>query len=46
MRHDPIPSELFTRNRERLRNLLPNQALVVVNANDVPETNADGTEVA
>lgn len=43
MRHHSIPSELFTNNRERLKKLLPPQALAVVNANDVPETNADGT---
>ena len=43
MRYHSIPSELFTNNRERLKKLLPPQALVVVNANDIPETNADGT---
>lgn len=43
MRYPSIPSELFTNNRERLKKLLPAQALAVVNANDIPETNADGT---
>jgi Xaa-Pro aminopeptidase len=39
----PIPAELFTGNRERLARLLLPQSLAVVNANDVPPTNADGT---
>lgn len=43
MRHRPIPPELFIDNRNRLRALLPPGALVMVNANDVPPTNADGT---
>ena len=43
MRHAPIPSELFVRNRDRLRALLPQKSLVVVNANDILPTNADGT---
>jgi Xaa-Pro aminopeptidase len=43
MRHRPITSELFTRNRERLAGLLPRQGLAVVNANDLLPTNADGT---
>ncbi len=43
MRHTPIPAELFQTNRQRLREALEPRALVVVNANDVPATNADGT---
>jgi Xaa-Pro aminopeptidase len=43
MRHKLIESRLFVENRQRLAALLPANALVVVNANDVPPTNADGT---
>ncbi|MGB0581664.1 MAG: aminopeptidase P N-terminal domain-containing protein, partial [Limisphaerales bacterium] len=43
MRHLPINSKLFTENRKRLTELLPPGSLAVVNANDVPVTNADGT---
>jgi Xaa-Pro aminopeptidase len=43
VRHEPIHPELFVTNRERLRQLLPPNSLAVVNANDVPPTNADGT---
>lgn len=40
----PVPTAaLYTANRERLRKLLPAGSLVVVNANDVLPTNADGT---
>ncbi len=43
MRHDPIDSQLFVSNRERLkRQLLPN-SLAIINANDIPPTNADGS---
>lgn len=43
MRHAPIPSSLFIQNRSRLRDLLPAGSLVMVNANDIPPTNADGS---
>ena len=43
MRHTPIPPELFIENRNRLRALLPPGSLVMVNANDIPPTNADGS---
>ncbi len=43
MKHAPIPSSLFKNNRDRLRAILPERALVIVNANDIPPTNADGT---
>jgi Xaa-Pro aminopeptidase len=46
MRHEPIKSELFVNNRERLKRSLPAHALAVVNANDVLPTNADGTLAA
>ena len=37
-----IQSELFQGNRERLRTLLPNKSLALLNANDIMPTNADG----
>ncbi len=43
MRHDEIDPGLFVRNRDRLRALLKPNSLVVVLANDVMPTNADGT---
>ncbi len=43
MRHKPIPASLFVENRDRLRTLLPPGSLVIVNANDIPPTNADGS---
>jgi Xaa-Pro aminopeptidase len=43
VRHAPIDPHLFRLNRDRLRPLLPPGSLVIVNANDIPPTNADGT---
>jgi Xaa-Pro aminopeptidase len=43
MRHAPIAPELFLENRRRLRALLPPGALAIVQANDIPPTNGDGT---
>ncbi|MBO0939009.1 aminopeptidase P N-terminal domain-containing protein [Fibrella sp. HMF5335] len=43
MRYLPIDNALFVQNRERLTQLLPPKSLVVLNANDVLPTNADGT---
>src|SRR6185503_7217382 len=43
MRYGAINSELFVTNRERLTKLLLPNSLAVVNANDVPLTNADGS---
>ena len=43
MHHDPIDPQLFLSNRERLKRLLPSNSLAVVNANDVPPANGDGT---
>ena len=45
MRHETIPSTLFTENRARLRERLPAGSLAVVNANDIPPTNADGSTI-
>ena len=45
MRHKPIKSSLFTANRKRLGELLPERTLAIINANDVPPTNSDGTLV-
>ena len=42
MRHGPIAPELFIENRNRLRALLPPGSVAIVNANDIPPTNADG----
>src|SRR5437016_1621071 len=38
-----ISPDLFKANRQRLQALLPKNSVVVVNANDVMPTNADGT---
>ena len=43
MRYDTIDSELFVRNREKLRGMLKPNSIVVVHANDILPTNADGT---
>jgi Xaa-Pro aminopeptidase len=43
MRYAPIPQSLFTDARKRLRKLLPPGALVIVHANDIYPTNADGS---
>ena len=43
MRHDPIDPALFRENRRRLVELLETNSLVVVNANDILPTNADGS---
>ena len=43
MKTPEFSSSLFRLNRSRLREMLPSQSLVVVNANDVPPTNSDGT---
>ena len=43
MRYQPTPAEFFVENRRRLAALLPPGALVIVHANDVMPTNADGT---
>ena len=43
MRYSPPDQKLFIGNRERLKKLLLPNSVAVVNANDVPPTNADGT---
>lgn len=43
MRYEPINSELFVRNRERLAALMKPNSMAIFNANDVMPTNADGT---
>jgi len=45
MRHLPINPRLFTKTRLRLKELLAPRSIAVVNANDIPPTNADGTLV-
>ncbi len=45
MRHEAIASTLFIENRARLKSRLPTGSLAVVNANDIPPTNADGTKI-
>ncbi len=43
MRYRPIPSQLFVHNRKNLaRQMMPN-SLAILNANDIPPTNSDGT---
>jgi len=42
MRHDPVDPQLFVRNRERLRDLLKPNSIVVIRSNDIMPTNADG----
>jgi Xaa-Pro aminopeptidase len=42
MRYDQIDREFFVRNRARLRELLGPGAMVIVHANDIMPTNADG----
>jgi Xaa-Pro aminopeptidase len=45
MRHEAIPATLFIENRARLKSRLLPGSLAVVNANDIPPTNADGTRM-
>ena len=45
MRHETIPATLFTENRARLKSRLLPGSLAVVNANDIPPTNADGSRI-
>jgi Xaa-Pro aminopeptidase len=46
MSEPAISAELFIANRERLTHLLPPNSLAVLNANDIPPTNADGSAAA
>lgn len=43
MRYQPLPAELYQANRQRLYSLLPPRSLVILHANDVLPTNADGS---
>lgn len=43
MRYQSIDPQLFIANRERLSALLAPNSLAVINSNDIPATNADGT---
>jgi Xaa-Pro aminopeptidase len=43
VRYDPIDPQLFIRNRDRLRSHLKPNSIVIVHANDVYPTNADGS---
>ncbi len=43
MRYEPISAKFFIRNRENLRGLLKPNSIVIVHANDIYPTNADGT---
>jgi len=43
MRYDKIDSNLFINNRNNLRKLLKPRSIVVLHANDIMPTNADGT---
>lgn len=43
VRHEPIDPQFFVRNRERLRSMLKPGSVVIVLANDIYPTNADGT---
>jgi hypothetical protein len=45
VRYEPIDPQLFIKNRERLRGLLKPDSIVIVHANDIYPTNADGTMV-
>ena len=45
MRYETVPKEFFIRNRENLRGLLKPNSIVIVQANDIYPTNADGTMV-
>jgi Xaa-Pro aminopeptidase len=43
MRYSPLPASLFTAARKRLRKKLPPGSIVILHANDIYPTNADGT---
>lgn len=43
MRYEPISTDFFIRNRENLRGLLKPNSMVIIHANDIYPTNADGS---
>ena len=45
MRHEPIPARLFVKNREALGPKMLPASLAILNANDIPPTNADGSTI-
>jgi Xaa-Pro aminopeptidase len=45
MRHEPIPSTLFVQNRAALGQKMLPSSLAILNANDIPPTNADGSTI-
>lgn len=42
MRYEPISPDFFVRNRKHLRDLLKSNSMVILHANDIYPTNADG----
>ena len=42
MRYDPVDPQFFVRNRERLGGMLKPNSMVIIHANDIMPTNADG----
>ena len=43
LRYEPIPASFYESRRDLLASRLPAGALVIVHANDIYPTNADGT---
>lgn len=43
VRYEPIPANLFSTNRERLRSMLKPNSVVILHSNDILPTNADGS---
>jgi Xaa-Pro aminopeptidase len=43
VRYDSIPPDFFARNRQKLCDLLKPKSMVILHANDIYPTNADGT---
>ena len=43
VRYEPLPAGLFIRNRDNLRGLLKPSSIVILHANDIYPTNADGS---
>lgn len=43
MRYEPLPSSFFVGNRAELASRLPAGSMLILHANDVFPTNADGT---
>ena len=43
MRYEPADSKFFIKNRQNLSSLLAEKSIAIINSNDIPPTNADGT---